>query len=211
MPLGEDCDLLVWRVLRRALMMFGGRLKLLYDGECPICRRAVGWLSRRDREGRLRFEDFAALGFDPAKYGLSRDEVARMMHAVTADGRVLQGMDAIREALKAVGLGWILAPSRLPVLRTVTDCAYRVLSRFRTPLSSLIGGGCPHGTCAVGFLPLLQSGRAAKVKLRRRMNDDRHKGWPTSVAWRPRRGEQASAGCDVRSCRVSHKRQSRGN
>ena len=48
------------------------RLKLLYDGECPFCRREVEWLRRRDHEGKLALEDIADPGFDPAQYGLSR-------------------------------------------------------------------------------------------------------------------------------------------
>ena len=30
-----------------------GRFKLLYDGECPFCRREVEWLRRRDLNGNL--------------------------------------------------------------------------------------------------------------------------------------------------------------
>ena len=49
-----------------------GRFTLLYDGECPFCRREVEWLRRRDREGHLALEDIADPGFDPAQYGLTR-------------------------------------------------------------------------------------------------------------------------------------------
>ena len=33
--------------------------KLLYDGQCPFCRREVDWLKRRDRAGRLVAEDIS--------------------------------------------------------------------------------------------------------------------------------------------------------
>ena len=58
------------------------RLKLLYDGECPICRREMEWLKRRDRVGNLATENIAALGFDPAKYELTWEEVTRVIHGV---------------------------------------------------------------------------------------------------------------------------------
>ena len=51
--------------------------RLFYDSECPICRREVAWLKRRDRLGNLELEDIAALGFDPGRYGLTREEVDR--------------------------------------------------------------------------------------------------------------------------------------
>jgi len=125
------------------------RFKLLYDGECPFCRRAVEWLKRRDRAGRLAMEDISALGFDPWKYGLSREEVTRVLHGVKPDGTVLRGMDAVREAYRAVGLGWLAAPTRLPLLRTASDWLYRVFARCRAPLGQLVEGGCPGGTCVV--------------------------------------------------------------
>jgi predicted DCC family thiol-disulfide oxidoreductase YuxK len=95
--------------LGEALTMPAWRFKLLYDGECPFCRREVEWLRRRDRAGRLAMEDISALGFDPATYGLSREEVVRVLHGVKLDGTVLKGMDAVREAYRTVGLGWLVA------------------------------------------------------------------------------------------------------
>src|ERR1700690_4236397 len=59
----------------RGAVMFKQRFKLLYDGDCPFCRREVEWLKRRDRNDRLALENIAALGFDPGRYGLTREEV----------------------------------------------------------------------------------------------------------------------------------------
>jgi predicted DCC family thiol-disulfide oxidoreductase YuxK len=125
------------------------RLKLLYDGECPFCRGEVEWLKRRDRAGHLATEDIAALGFDPARYGLSRDEVMSMLHAVRVDGTVVKGMDAVREAYRSVGLGWLLWPTRLPVLRTVSDCLYRLFAKRRVRWGRLLGRGCSDGRCGI--------------------------------------------------------------
>jgi predicted DCC family thiol-disulfide oxidoreductase YuxK len=135
--------------LQGAPMMSSWRFKLLYDGECPFCRREVEWLKRRDRAGRLATEDISALGFDPSKYGLTRDEVARVLHGVKRDGTVLKGMDAVREAYRTVGLGWVTAPTRLPLVRGVSDGLYRVFARYRRPLGRLIGRSCPEGSCPV--------------------------------------------------------------
>jgi len=72
-------------------MMYGWRFKLLYDGECPFCRREVDWLKRRDHAGHLAVEDIAALGFDPAKYGLTYAEVMRVLHGVKTRRNDLEG------------------------------------------------------------------------------------------------------------------------
>ena len=93
------------------------RYKLLYDGQCPFCRREVEWLRRRDRDGNLALEDIADPGFDPAQYGLTREEVMGVLHGVLPDGRVVRRVEAIRQAYRAVGLGWLVAPTRLPLVR----------------------------------------------------------------------------------------------
>jgi predicted DCC family thiol-disulfide oxidoreductase YuxK len=129
--------------------MSGWRFKVLYDGECPFCRRDVEWLKRRDHRGDLALEDIAAIGFDPAKYGLSQDEVQRVLHGVMSDGTILKGMDAVCEAYKTVGLGWLVAPTRLPVLRAASNGLYRLFARFRRPLGRFFANGCDGERCAV--------------------------------------------------------------
>jgi predicted DCC family thiol-disulfide oxidoreductase YuxK len=123
------------------------RFKLLYDGECPFCRREVEWLKRWDQTGLLATEDIAALGFDPSRYGLTRDEVMRVLHGVKPDGMVLSRMEAVREAYRTVGLGWLLAPTRLPVLRAVSDSLYGLFARNRETWGEWLGRGCSKGSC----------------------------------------------------------------
>jgi len=53
--------------VRISLMMnnipeFGGRLLVIFDGQCGLCNRTVRWLVRRDSQDRLRF-----VAFEPAK------------------------------------------------------------------------------------------------------------------------------------------------
>ena len=79
------------------------QVKLLYDGDCPFCHREVAWLRRRDREGRLALEDISAVGFDPARYGLSWQEVRGVLHGVLPDGRVVRRVEAIRQAYRRGG------------------------------------------------------------------------------------------------------------
>jgi predicted DCC family thiol-disulfide oxidoreductase YuxK len=134
------------------------QFKLLYDGECPFCRREVDWLKRRDRKGHLATEDIAALGFDPAKYGLSREEVTRVLHGLTADGRILKGMDAVRASYRAVGLGWLVAPTRWPLLRTISDYGYRLFARNRVRWGRWLGARCDEESCT----PNATTGDAAR-------------------------------------------------
>ena len=98
--------------------MAGWQIRVLYDGDCPLCSREVAMLRRRDRgRGAIDFEDIAAQGFDAGAYGLDSDSVMARIHGVLPDGRLIEGMEVFRRAYKAVGMGWLLAPTRWPGLR----------------------------------------------------------------------------------------------
>jgi predicted DCC family thiol-disulfide oxidoreductase YuxK len=116
-------------------------LKLLYDGQCSICRRAIERLRRRDRENRIVLEDISDPSFDPGRYGLTAEQVQTAMHVVLPDGRVLRAMDAVRAAYAAVGRGWLLAPTAWPGIRWLADAFYRYFARHRGAFSSQCNPG----------------------------------------------------------------------
>ena len=101
--------------------MPAAQLKLLYDGQCSLCRGAMEGLKRRDAKGLIVPEDISDPAFDPARYGLTAEQVRTAMHVVLPDGRVLRAMDAVRAAYHAVGLGWLVAPTGWPGIRWLAD------------------------------------------------------------------------------------------
>jgi predicted DCC family thiol-disulfide oxidoreductase YuxK len=127
--------------------MAAWKLKLLYDGACPFCRREVDWLKRRNRNLLLTFEDIADPQFDPAKYGLTREEVNAELHGILPDGKVVRGMTAVRAAYQGIGLGWLLAPTALPGIRQVADRFYAAFARNRFALGHRVAGHCTHAAC----------------------------------------------------------------
>jgi len=106
-------------------------LEVFYDGACPLCRREVAWLRRRDRKETVSFIDIAAPDFDPTPLGKTHSALMAKMHVRTPDGTWRQGMEAFRRLYAAVGLGWLLAPTRLPLLRELADKAYALFARNR--------------------------------------------------------------------------------
>jgi predicted DCC family thiol-disulfide oxidoreductase YuxK len=121
--------------------------KLLYDGECPFCRREVEFLKRFDRKCDLILEDITAVGFDPARYGLTREEVMGVLHGIMPNGRIVSRVEAIRQAYRTVGLGWLVAPAGLPGVSWVLDRMYGVFAHNRVRLGRLFGRSCESGKC----------------------------------------------------------------
>ena len=129
--------------------MSAGQLKLLYDGQCSLCRRAMEGLKRRDAKGRIVPEDISDPAFDPARYRLTAEQVRSAMHVVLPDGRILPAMDAVRAVYGAVGLGWLVAPTGWPGIRWLADLSYRFLARHRLAFSRLRGRKCDSASCSL--------------------------------------------------------------
>jgi predicted DCC family thiol-disulfide oxidoreductase YuxK len=125
------------------------RFKLLYDGDCPLCRREAQFLQRRNHHGRLAFEDIAAPEFDPAAYHTTRKDLMGVIHGVFPDGRIVKKVEVFRQAYRAIGLGWLLAPTGWPGLRWLADCGYEWFARNRIAMGRWLGRNCETGACAI--------------------------------------------------------------
>ena len=60
-----------------------------------------------------------------------RDALLTLMHARTAGGQWLSGVAAFEVAYAAVGLAWVMAPARIPLLRAGMNALYPVVARNR--------------------------------------------------------------------------------
>ena len=122
-------------------------IKVLYDGECPLCAGEIAFLRRRDRRALIAFEDIAEPGFDATRYGLDQAAVMSRIHGVLPDGAVIEGVEVFRRLYTAVGLGWLVAPTRWPLLRGLFDRAYRVFARNRLRWTGRADSACTSETC----------------------------------------------------------------
>ena len=110
-------------------------LTLLYDANCAVCSLEMDHLRSLDAEGRLQFIDISAPGFDPTAYGVPLAAMDAEIHARRADGEMIKGMQVLRLAYEAVGLGWVLRPTAWAPLRGLSDLGYRLFARHRRHIS----------------------------------------------------------------------------
>ncbi|MES2017846.1 MAG: DUF393 domain-containing protein [Pseudomonadota bacterium] len=128
-------------------------LTLFFDGKCPFCAAEMQRLAKWDRTACLAFVDIATPGFDPAHLKATMDELNLQLYSLTADGRVLVGIDSMVAAYTLVGRGVLVWPLRVPLLRDVLSYLYRLFARNRYQMSALLGykaaPACENGLCAI--------------------------------------------------------------
>lgn len=119
-------------------------LTLYFDASCPLCAAEMENLRLRDAAGHLRFVDASAPGFNAAPDGTTVAELMTLMHARTADGRLLRGVAAFELAYEAVGLTAVSTALGAPLLRPLLNALYPVIARHRQrlprPLVQLLFG-----------------------------------------------------------------------
>lgn len=113
------------------------KIELLYDGECPLCLREVNFLRKRDAgRGLVAFVDIANDDYTPEAHGGIDFETAMgRIHAVLPDGTVLKNVEVFRRVYETLGMGWIYAATKLPVIGFVVDKLYEIWADRRLSLT----------------------------------------------------------------------------
>jgi predicted DCC family thiol-disulfide oxidoreductase YuxK len=91
------------------------KIKLLYDGACPLCLREVNFLKSKDGDrGLIEFVDIATDDYDPADHaGIDFETAMGRIHAILADGTIVKNVEVFRQTYDILGIGWIYAISKL--------------------------------------------------------------------------------------------------
>ncbi len=113
------------------------KIRLLYDGGCPLCLREVKFLSQKDAgRGLVSFVDIAADDYEPAENGGIDFETAMgRIHAVLPDGSTVKNVEVFRQVYAVLGMGWIYAPTQWPVLGPLVDWVYGIWADWRLRLT----------------------------------------------------------------------------
>lgn len=113
------------------------QIELLYDGECSLCLREVNFLKRRDAgRGLVAFVDIADESYTPKAHGGIDFETAMgRIHAVLPDGTVIKNVEVFRRVYEILGMGWIYAVTKLPIIGSIVDRLYGVWADWRLALT----------------------------------------------------------------------------
>lgn len=113
------------------------KIKLLYDGECPLCLREVNFLRNRDAgRGLVAFVDIASDDYTPeANGGVDFATAMGRIHAVLPDGTVIQNIEVFRRVYEVLGMGWIYAITKLPIVGAIADGLYNIWAAKRLAMT----------------------------------------------------------------------------
>ena len=113
------------------------QIELLYDSECPLCVREVNFLKRRDAgRGLVAFVDIADESYTPEAHGGVDFKTAMgRIHAVLPDGTVIKNVEVFRRVYEILGMGWIYAVTKLPIIGSIVDRLYGVWASWRLALT----------------------------------------------------------------------------
>ena len=113
------------------------QIELLYDSECPLCMREVNFLKRRDAgRGLVAFVDIADESYTPEAHGGVDFKTAMgRIHAVLPDGTVIKNVEVFRRVYEILGMGWIYAVTKLPIIGSIVDRLYGVWASWRLALT----------------------------------------------------------------------------
>jgi len=115
-----------------------GRIQVLYDGLCSLCRRTVRLLACFDLFARLEFLDFRRVDLNSynrtRKLNLTSKDLEEEMYVVSR-GSAYRGFKAYRVIALALPAFWPLAPWLfLPGLSSLGALVYRFVARSRLKL-----------------------------------------------------------------------------
>jgi len=120
---------------------------VLYDGDCPLCRRSVAILRRLDWLHRLTYQDARDKEHLPAsEMPLDPERLLQEMHVLTPKRRrAYAGFAAFRWLAARLPLLWLIVPLLyLPGVPWLGRRLYRWVARNRFKLAP-----CGEGQCAV--------------------------------------------------------------
>lgn len=124
-----------------------GRHVVLYDGDCPFCSSQIRRLLALAKRGALEALSIRDPSIPERFPGLSAEALAREMHLVLPDGRVVAGFEA---AVRAVATrpfpGALAYLYYVPGLRQLFDFAYAAIARNRYRIFGR--KPCPDAWCS---------------------------------------------------------------
>jgi predicted DCC family thiol-disulfide oxidoreductase YuxK len=106
------------------------RVRVFYDGACPLCQKEISVYQKADRHRAIDWCDVS----DPAnvELPLSRQTLLARFHVQRADGQLISGAMGFVEVWRQLpNWKWLTRLTRIPGVPTILEWGYRGFLRIR--------------------------------------------------------------------------------
>ncbi len=110
-------------------------LEVFFDGACPLCRKEINLLMRRDRAGRILFTDLAGPGFCEKSAGKTYAELMARIHGRRSDGSWLEGIDLFSALYDLCHIPFLSSVMNNRFLNPIFRASYALFARYRLTLT----------------------------------------------------------------------------
>ena len=121
-------------------------LTLYYDEACPVCKIEVDMLKSITKPELVSYVDISSEDFKAPK-GKTKEELMAEIHAQTANGEWVTGMEVFRKLYTHTPYSTVFNLTGLPVLKQIFDLGYVVFAKVRPYLPGR-KANC-QGSCSV--------------------------------------------------------------
>jgi predicted DCC family thiol-disulfide oxidoreductase YuxK len=112
---------------------------LIYDGQCPICMKAVRWVKKRMLPGSIDLMACQSPERRKKYPDMPEAQCMEAMQFVLPDGRTTAGAEALPHILRRMrGWRWLARFLELPGIRHLSPRVYRWVARNRYTLSVIV-------------------------------------------------------------------------
>gem|GEM_PF-859199 len=123
-------------------------LKLLYDGECPICKREICFLQKKDSQAKIKFIDISSKEFSAFEHkNIDYNTAMTQIHAIDGQGNLLVGIPAFAALYARSQLLVTSTFLRLPFIKRVLEPLYTLFAKKRLWIKGCLKGvSCTNKT-----------------------------------------------------------------
>ena len=112
------------------------KLTIFFDGGCPLCKREVDFMQSRNQKGFLEFIDINSSDFSYRFNNIiTYKKAMEKIHALKSDGSIIKNIKVFQEAYDLIGLGWIYAPTKIPIFEKFFEFIYGLWAKYRLKIT----------------------------------------------------------------------------
>ena len=112
------------------------KLTIFFDGDCPLCLREVDFLQSRNKKAYLEFININCSDFDLyINHEITYKKAMERIHALRSDGSLIKDIEVFQEAYELIGLGWVYAPTKLPIINKLVEFLYGLWAKYRLKIT----------------------------------------------------------------------------